>query len=67
MKEHLVSNDELTLIALEHVAIVKSIAEKFNGNWLSKSIQIKDYREYLDEMNTHLKRAEALAEEIPLE
>lgn len=58
------SNDELKCLALNHVSVVEGIARRFDGNYLFLRARIQDYRDYLNNMEENLKRAEALMENI---
>lgn len=54
------NREEITKLIMEHTGVVDAIATKFDGHYLSPSVQVKDYREFLEEMDKHLTRAEEL-------
>lgn len=54
------TSEEITKLAMEHARIVEAFAANFNGHYLDLSVQLKDYREWLEEMENHLTRAEEL-------
>lgn len=54
------TSEEITKLAMEHTRVVEAFAAKFDGHYLDFTAQIEDYREWLDEMESHLTRAEEL-------
>ena len=54
--------EEITRLAKDHIEIVEALASKFDGHYLDIGVQVQDYREFLDDMNKHLERAEELME-----
>lgn len=54
------TSEEMVKLAMEHTRIVEAFAAKFKGNYLDLSVQLTDYREWLEEMESHLTRAEEL-------
>lgn len=54
------TNEEIAKLAMEHTRIVEAFAAKFDGHYLDLSVQLTDYREWLEEMENHLTRAEEL-------
>lgn len=54
------TSEEITKLAMEHARIVEAFAAEFDGHYLDLSVQLKDYRERLEEMENHLTRAEEL-------
>lgn len=54
------TSEEIAKLAMEHAMIVVAFAAKFDGNYLDLSVQLTDYREWLEEMESHLTRAEEL-------
>ena len=55
------SSEEIAKLAMEHTRIVEAFAASFDGHYLDLSVQLKDYREWLEEMEDHLTRAAELA------
>lgn len=58
------TSEEITRLAMEHTRIVEAFAAKFDGHYLDFSAQITDYREWLEEMEKHLARAEELVQAL---
>lgn len=56
------TTEEIARLVKDHIEIVEALASKFDGHYLSISVQVKDYREFLDGMDESLKRAEELME-----
>ena len=56
------TSEEITKLAMEHTRIVEAFAANFDGHYLDLSVQLKDYREWLEEMENHLARAEELVQ-----
>lgn len=56
------TSEEVERLAQDHIEIVEAFAGKFDGHYLDMGVQVKDYREFLDDMNRHLERAEELME-----
>ena len=54
------TSEEIAKLAMEHTRIVEAFAANFEGHYLDLSVQLKDYREWLEEMENHLTRAEEL-------
>lgn len=54
------TSEEITKLAMEHTRIVEAFAAEFEGHYLDLSVQLKDYRKWLEEMDDHLTRAEEL-------
>ena len=55
------TSEEITKIATEHARVVEEFAAKFEWHYLDLTVQLKDYRKWLEEMEKHLTRAEELA------
>lgn len=58
------TSEEITKLAMEHTRIVEAFAASFDGHYLDLSVQLKDYREWLEEMENHLARAEELIQAL---
>lgn len=58
------TSEEITKLAMEHTRIVEAFAANFDGHYLDLSVQLKDYREWLEEMENHLARAEELVQAL---
>lgn len=58
------TSEEITKLAMEHTRVVEAFAAKFDGHYLDFTAQIEDYREWLDEMESHLTRAEELVQTL---
>lgn len=56
------TTEEIARLVKDHIEIVEALASKFDGHYLSIDVQIKDYREFLDDMDKNLVRAEELME-----
>ena len=58
------TSEEITKLAMEHTRIVEAFAANFDWHYLDLSVQLKDYREWLEEMENHLARAEELVQAL---
>ena len=56
------TTEEIARLIKDHIEIVEAFASRFEGHYLDIDVQIQDYREFLDEMDRSLKRAEELME-----
>lgn len=56
------TTEEVERLAKDHIENVEALASRFDGHYLDIGVQIQDYREFLDEMDRDLKRAEELME-----
>lgn len=54
--------EEIARLVKDHIEIVEALARRFDGQYLSINVQVKDYREFLDDMDKSLRRAEKLME-----
>lgn len=53
---------EIGRLVKDHIEIVEALARKFDGDYIDINVQVNDYREFLDEMDKSLERAEELME-----
>lgn len=58
------TSEEITKLAMEHTRAVGAFAAKFDGCYIDLTVQLKDYREWLEEMENHLTRAEELLQTL---
>lgn len=56
------TTEEIARLVKDHIEIVEALTSKFSGHYISIDVQVKDYREFLDDMDKSLKRAEELME-----
>lgn len=56
------TTEEIARLVKDHIEIVEAFASKFDGHYISIDVQVKDYREFLDDMDKSLERAEKLME-----
>lgn len=56
------TGEEIARLVKDHIEIVEALASKFDGHYVSIDVQVEDYREFLDDMDKSLERAEELME-----
>lgn len=56
------TTEEIARLIKDHIEIVEALARKFDGHYIDINGQVKDYREFLDDMDKSLRRAEELKE-----